>query len=929
MNRRHLLCAASVFAIQLSGGVAAAQVRNPVSADVEELVVTGSRVISDGTQSPTPLSVASADELQRAAPTSLAEGLVQLPALRGSTEPQNTNPSVNGATGQSFLSLRGLGPARTLVLLNGNRVGPSSDAGTADVSLLPENLVSRVEIVTGGASAAYGSDAVAGVVNFVLDTKFRGVKGLAQAGAAQVGDSVSYKAEVGLGQFFHDDRGHILLNVEFYDRRRIQAGRSHRDWDEKSTYYIPNPVTGALPLRLIQDNTTVAVANFGGLVASGPLRGLTFGPGGTPRQFVYGTDVGPIFMLGGEGVSLRQAFSPGMQRKSLFGRVDYDLTDQIKVFAEGSYADIESKFDSFHGSFYNATAFTIFQDNAFLPASVRQQMIATGQASFRLGRVFNEEGPTEIDANRQALRLTGGFDYEFSELWSLSGYGAYSKTNVYTGYNKVQNHRNLIAAVDAVRDPATGNIVCRSTLAGLDPGCVPLNLFGEGSPSAAALRFVTGGQWRDAEISQKVLSLTLKGEFATPLAGPMAVAAGVEYRGEEFSQTVDAISSSRVNFTGLRGGPAGVNGQLGGYLVGNPQPLAGEFDIREGFVEAQLPIVAGVPMIERLELNAAARITDYSTSGTVKTWKVGVVYTPIDDLRFRATRSRDIRAPNIAEMFSQGRQSTSNVRDPATGATIQFTALTSGNPDLDPEIADTFTAGVVYQPSQIPGLSVSVDYFDIKMQGAIASLGAQQTVDDCYRGDAVACSTIVAVGGQYRVSLFPRNLDSLKTSGVDFEVGYRTEFLGGSLSLRGLASRINEFETQSPGLAPVDRAGEVGRSPLAQWRWTASAVYQNGPWSVSGQQRYIAGGAYDKTFVEGVDINDNTIEAVFYTDATISRKFTTMGGTFDAFITVNNLFDRDPPKAANTILLFTMLADTSENYDIIGRYYTAGLRFRF
>lgn len=554
-------------------------------------------------------------------------------------------------------------------------------------------------------------------------------------------------------------------------------------------------------------------------------------------------------------------------------------------------------------------------------------MVRQNIASFRLGRYLTEAPFIRADNWNETWRIAVGAKGKLADRWNWDAYYTRGEGNTRVENQNVLIHRNFHAAVDAVRD-ASGNIVCRSTLSGFDAGCVPFNIFGEGSPSAAAVDHVIGDSFRDLTLTQDVAAATVSGELFSLWSDPIGVAFGLEYRKETAEQSVDAISSSIVSAAGLRGFPAGLVGQRGGFYVSNPQPIAGEFDIREGFVELAVPIVRDMPGFNLLEVNGAARLTDYSTSGSVTTWKVGVTYEPAPGLRARATRSRDIRAPNIAELFTGSTQSTGQLRDPTTGATVQFVGNTTGNPDLDPEIADTFTAGVVIQPAAMPGFSFSADYYDIQIDGAIASLGAQATLDECARGSQVACAQIEVVAGIYRVRLPQLNLQSLSTSGWDLESSYRTDFGDGQLTLRALANYTSKFVTITPGAAAIDRAGEVGGSSYPHWTATFSANWQRGPLSIYLQERFIDGGTYDATFVEGLDIDDNSIPAVWYTDITIRYGFEVRGHDVEAFATINNLLNKNPPVAPN-VAGSTSRATNFGLYDALGRYYTTGLRFRF
>lgn len=454
---------------------------------------------------------------------------------------------------------------------------------------------------------------------------------------------------------------------------------------------------------------------------------------------------------------------------------------------------------------------------------------------------------------------------------------------------------------------------------------MPINFFGEGSVSKAATAFVTGASFRDLRLKQDVFAASAQGSFpewAKLWSTPASIAFGAEYRKESANQVTDAVSQRFNDFTGIRGGPTARNGALGGFTQSNFQPVAGDYDVKEAFVELALPVAADMPLFYTLDLNAAARVTDYSLSGQVNTWKVGAVWNPVEEFRLRITRSRDIRAPNITELFSGGVAGNSSARDPATGNQYPLLSFTRGNPNLKPETADTLTYGAVFQPSFLPGLGLSVDYYDINITGAIASLGAQTTIDECYKGSAPACAQITFANSTYSLNLYPLNLSSLINRGFDVEASYSFDFMGGRLGLRALGNYTTKNQTTTPGSVAVDRSGEAG-----QLNATFSANFSKGPFTVNVQNRFIGEGLYNAQYVVGVDIDKNDVPSRNYTDLSLKYAFESMGAQNEAFLTVNNLFNKTPP-VLNTMSTFVQESDFSK-YDIIGTYVTAGVRFKY
>ena len=911
-----------------------AQIATP-SQTLEAVVVTGSRINSGGFDTPTPVTTATAEQLQQVAPANLADALNQLPAFKGST--RTSQPSgasaASGTNGQNLLNLRGLGSQRNLVLLDGRRVVASNSVGGRDINVLPQTLISRVDVVTGGASAAYGSDAVAGVVNFILDTRFDGMKLEAQGGVSEFDDAASHKLSAAVGKHFADDHVRLIAAAEYFHQDGISNQVDNgRDWLKYPAGRFANPAANATPRQLVLPDVRSSIGTYGGLITGGPLKGTEFGPGGVPRQFDYGNVTGTSFQSGGDGASATTGLSPQQRRANVFAYLEGDVTDNLTVFAEGLYSDVSSVLDGYYGfQIGTQNQFTIFRDNAYLPAAVRDQMVVGNLQSFPLGRMDAESPPVTLEQHTLLRRVVAGFKGTLGGNWNYDGYYSFGQTNQDLTQSNFTRNRRLYAAADAVVDPSTGQVVCRSTLFGMDAGCIPLNPFGPGSISAEAQGYILGNAGKYLKLTQHVVALNASGSlgdwFSLP-AGPISMAIGAEYRREAADQTVDAISAETTDVTGIRGAPAAFQGRYGGFQTFNPAPLAGHYDVKEAYLETEIPILRGLPLVERLDVNGALRHTTYSLSGSVDTWKVGVNYKPAADVRLRYTRSRDIRAPNILELFNSISQNSSNVT--VNGVTTQYTGFSSGNPDLKPERADTTTYGVVYQPSWLTGLQLSVDYHDIEIKDAIDSLSAQRTVDECARGNALLCEQIQTVGTALRIYTTQLNLSVLQTSGIDFEAAYSAPALGGSLMLRALASKLDEYSTQAPGSPLLDTSGSVGQYSQPTWSGILSAEYAYGPMSVYVQERYIGSGDIDSTLVEGIDMNLNHVGAYWYTDLTLKYRpsLPSIAQDTELFLTVNNLFNRDPPAVPPTSSTFQQPTNASL-YDTLGLYFTVGVRLKF
>ncbi|MGR6330033.1 TonB-dependent receptor plug domain-containing protein [Sphingomonas sp. XXL09] len=887
-----------------------------------DIIITGSRIGRSGYTAPTPVTVINSDQLVKSAPSTIAESLRNLPALTATSGPQRASGTQGG--GQSFLNLRNLGAVRTLTLLDGRRFVAASQFGTVDVNLLPAGLIQRVDIVTGGASAAYGSDAVAGVVNFVLDTKYEGLKGEVSSGISTEGDNAEKRAVLTGGISTAGNRLHLIASGEYYKNDGILEGQ--RDWARRGTNLINGPAGG--PAQILA-NDVRNLGTYGGMLLTGNggtaaqnalFRGLQFGPGGTVSPYSFGSYTTATQQIGGDGVDteLFQEINRPLERWSAFGRAEYNLTDNFSVFGEASYGWTDTRYSTSVNRHQVQNPITIRRDNAFLPQPIRTLLAANpAVTSLTMLRWSVEGGLTDVAVTTDTRRFVGGFNAKVGGL-KVNGYYQHGRTNQRTDVLNNEITANFTRAADAVINPANGQIVCRSTLTNPNDGCAPFNVFGEGSPSAAALAYTRGTSRTDSVFTEDVASLNVSGTLFEGWAGPVSFATGGEYRKETAELDVDPLS------------------RAGAFLFANPQPWSGKYDVREGYVETVVPLLRNLPFAKALEFNGAVRYTDYSTSGGVTTWKAGLSWTVFDALRLRGTRSRDIRAPNLSELFTSGRTQSATIVDPFKN-NIRLSGIfvtTGGNTQLQPEKADTLTLGAVLQPPMIPGFNLSVDYYDIKIKDAIGTLTPQQTVDQCFTGNQLACSLVQRDGGGNLTGLtaFPINLSELETNGVDVEASYRVPLSSmmdtdATLNLRTVVSYVGKLSSTTPGSAPIDRAGEVGISANPHWRFNAQADFYKGNFNVFNQVRFIGGGRYDVT--RGPDAIDlQNIKPQAYWDLQIGYKLEDVGFKgAEFYFNVRNVLDTDPPAAPGDGTI--ALATNTGLYDTTGRLFRVGFRFNF
>jgi outer membrane receptor protein involved in Fe transport len=924
-----LLSSASIVFVTLASAQAAfAQTATPEeqaaaetgdAASADDIVVTGSRITRSGFTAPTPTTVVGETDLARVGASNVATLLNQLPAFRATTS--STTGTLTTSSGANYLDLRGLGITRTLTLVDGQRFVPNNITGQVDLNLIPSLLIERTDIVTGGASAAYGSDAVAGVVNLIFKKRVEGIEGSVQYGVSSRGDNRELSVGLLAGTSFADGRGHVMVGGQYVDNKGVGA-MTTREWGRNAVQLISNPLFAAgngQPTRIIVGNVHPSAATNGGLINTpGLLRGIQFGPGGTTSQFNYGNPVGPTWMIGGDGTSLAdyQQLSTPVERASAYGRLSYEITPDIEVAASFFWGRSHTVGT---GGVTFEPAIKVFSDNAYIPASVKSVLTANSITDFTIGRIgkdYSEDRNRSYFLNDNLNNVYRGVLSIAGKLgdWKWSAYYEHGES-IYTQYTYNQRiEANWQRAIDAVFNPANPTqIVCRSTLTNPGDGCVPFDIFGQYSASPEARAYIRGTIYSRLHFIEDVGAASISGEPFSTWAGPVSVAAGVEFRSDRASSEVDAISAAN------------------GFYSGNPKSIRGTYSVKEGFVETVVPLLADKPLARSLELNAAVRYADYSVSGGVASWKVGLNYKPTENLRFRVTRSRDVRAPNLNELYTQGTNAVAQIIDPTNSTQGNAIISQRGSVALTPERANTLTLGVVYEPQWAPGLRLSVDGYDISVEGVITTLGAQDTVNRCAAGATNLCQYVIRNGANTITSVLTPflNLASLKTRGIDFEAAYRTR-LGnsGALSLRLLATYVDRLTTDD-GAIKIDVAGETGGfrvGGVPHWSATGIATYENGPFSVSGQLRYIGPGVYDAT-ATAATINDNRIPARLYTQ--LSGSYTILRSANDRKLelygVIDNLFDVDPPAAPNATQSFTNAA----LFDVIGRSFKFGLRFKY
>ncbi|HET7086236.1 MAG TPA: TonB-dependent receptor [Rhizomicrobium sp.] len=1001
-----LVCGAAFTALSTAAAMA-----QQAGAGVESVTVSGSRVITDIQASPTPVTIVTAEQLQATTPSDLPDGLNKLPVFAGSNVPRlaGNGGGGNGTSGgvpQNVLALRNFGVQRTLVMLDGHRATPTNADGSVDVDTLPQMLVSRVDVVTGGASAVYGSDAVTGVVNFILDKKFDGLKIDTNAGISTYGDAASFKFGAAFGTDLFGGRAHFEGAVRHFQQDGIPAFARPLGAlvvTQAGNGSFNTPFTNLL-------NTRKPDSPIGGLI-QGCLPAC---PLADNQQFVANGTLGPFFPgqtsgtgnqnSGGDGGFNRfGTIQTAIRQNELFDRFSYNVAPDTVFYVQGSGSESfasgwwfptkETPTNSSSGiakgaapaaGTSNLQASTFYKNNAFLPAAVQTalgnngtnpvsvQQSATASPNsiqpgntFQLGEYIQGTGPTGLVGTRNVnrnLNITTGLDGTFGNFsWDLFYTHGENRQAVDNLNNS--NYQRQFAASDAVLN-ASGQVVCYATTPAAGaaanaiygppaPGaaatpynnCVPLNPFGPTSISQSAYAYMTGTTFYHMTNTLDDVGGSISGTAFDGWAGPIKFALSGEARWNGYTVNSNASSNSTVDCTGLR--LCNQNLALWAQNVINNVDVSNNVWEFSGEVDA--PLLKDIPLIQSLSLNLAGRYTDYSTSGSVQTWKIGGDWHVNDSIRFRATTSIDIRAPTLNDLFQPLQQSVTGYTDfiVQPNQTRTLFVANQGNPALVPEVARTYTAGIVVTPDFIPGLTASLDYYQIKLKNAISGLSgtsqALQIACAASNGTSPLCAlwtrpisyTDTSLAN-FPTAIFSKSVNASFTQieGWDFETDYGWEMSDvvegwkGSWTSRLLANYqpVNE-NIQVPGTTPLTW------SAAPKGHVTAFLRYELDNWAIGLEDHWIGG--FSKKTTAPVNLASLTaanqiyanphVHSVNYLDVNLERNFEVSGGQFTGYFTVQNLTNAQSD-------IYTTSGSVGLTYpipfgqDLIGRYFTIGVR---
>jgi len=957
----------------LAAGAASVGVYAPSAAaqdqEIEQIVVTGSRIPQPNLEGTSPVSVIGAQEVALQGVTQVEDLINNLPQAFAD---QGGNIS-NGATGTATVNLRNLGSYRTLTLINGRRM-PAGDPRDAspDINQIPAPLIERVEVLTGGASAVYGSDAVAGVVNFIMKDNFEGLQfdvnynfynhdntqddakitpivknsGFATAPNYAGSDGASYELSMLMGANFADDRGNATLFVGYRDiDALLQSERSYSACALGSTAdgFVCGGSSTSYPGRFIVDAGN---------------RTAVLGQPGATREWttndVY--NYGPLnyYQRPGERYTI-----------SAFGH--YDVSDSARIYTELSFMDDRSVAQIAPSGLFGLDI-DIQCDNPLLSDAWRADLGCSGANADEFGNAFIlrrnvEGGGRQSDVRHTSYRGVVGIKGEVFDNWNYDVFGQYGTVVFNETYLNDFSQTRAFRAMDVIPDPVTGDPVCRSVVNGSDLNCVPYDIWNI-NVSPEAINYLQTPGFQKGNTAQTVVGASLASNlgdygWAVPTASSgIGIAFGVEYREESLENNTDSAYTTGDLF-----------GQ-GGPTIG----LSGGYNVMDYFAEIRIPLLNDVFLADTLSINGSYRYSDYGDpiDETTDTYGIGVDWAPFQSLKFRGSYQQAVRAPNVIELFSAaGLGLYDNDLDPCAGPTPvaslescantgvtaaqygtiidnpagQYNALFGGNQALDPEKSESWTAGIVFVPSFLDGMSITVDYFDITVDDVIATLPPTITLQQCLdTGNPLFCSLITRDGRgtlwatpQAQIVATNINLAAYETSGVDVTFDWNWGMGGlGSMGFNVVGTYLDEFVTEPiPGLGKYDCAGLYGSdcgTPLPEWRHKARLTWFM-PWNVdvSLQWRY-----FDSVTIDNADSNplltgpyndvDKELDSQNYFDLaaswTFAEKFTIRGG-------INNVTDEDPPLSAQVGAGFGNGNTYPQVYDAFGRYVFMGLTAKF
>ncbi|MFC5743139.1 TonB-dependent receptor plug domain-containing protein [Dyella tabacisoli] len=934
---------------------------------LESITVTGSRISNPNVISPTPISVLTAADIKATGAINIGDLMTTMPQLATSFTMGNSSQFI-GTVGIARQDLRNLGTNRTLVLVNGRRfVGATAGNTAVDVNLIPADWVERVEIITGGASAVYGADAVTGVVNFILKKNYKGANLHAQYGTSEHGGFDKKLISLTGGMNFAQDRGNVAVSIEHSD----QDSQEFSDRFGHQSYASIKTPNGPTDTALFGNAGSYTITE-GGTFSFGKPTDITkryvFDPNGSVRAQRFGglyDDTGRCTDCDRADLNQVNQLQPRYGRTSLSTVASFNITPDHHLYFEGNYSHVDVKKYGQPGFGSGASAYTITSDNPYISPDLAALMKANGAKSIKVGRFDVDGGRRGEDTSRDTTRAVFGINGAIAGDWDYDASVDYGVTDE-TRHNLNNRIKDRFAAsLDAVRDPVSGNIVCRSTInpgatnpnaldskgrprvlnpIALGGGCVPTSIFGNGAINAAAANWFNTTTTTRSRLTQFVGggSVTNNNLFQMPFeAGAASIAAGVEFRRESSRQVTDPLDVAGLTF-----------------LNAIP-PSGGAYDVKEGYIETALPLLSGRPFAQNLTFDAAARFSDYSTIGHTKAWRWGLDWSIDDNVRLRGTMSSAVRAPNIGELYSGQRENFFTITDPCTAAQIKngpnpsvrqancvalgvpqgwtstngatIRGVSGSNPNLKPEQGRTWTAGMVLTPQFLSGFGVTLDYWNIKLSNAVAAPTGTDMANHCVDSTTgignVYCQNTQRDGTSHElvyVSSLNQNISSLSTSGVDIGAYYSHPMFGGRMNWAIDATKVIAYTEHPFQDDPSNTVQDNGTLGFPKWKAVLRATYTLNNWMFNWNARYfssmlrVSNESYRSNPTQTTPIRSSS---GFFNDVKAGYKFGNSG--WQAYLGITNVFDRNPPVNSFGTTFGGGL------YDAVGRAYYAGFNYNF
>ena len=905
---------------------------------LEEVLVTGSRIQRSGFETSTPVNVVDQKLIEESGYANIYDVLKSVPSIGVGLGSANASPGAlsNPEAGASFVNLRGLGVDRSLVLVDGlRRVSGSSQSSAVDVSMIPAGLIERVETITGGASAVYGADAVSGVVNIIMKDEMEGVEMSISSGASTEGsggERIGFDLAGGTG--FDDDRGSLVFGVSYSKEDELRA--TQRDFSSRQVFVTNNPDnTGpddGIPDTINLDDSAIWIFATTGAFNLG---GQWYTADPDVRLIDTGVPYG-IYGVGGEGFRqvdfsrLRQEQETIATRASL----NYELFDGINFFFDADYGQTTTVGSAQPDNTTGGGGYTINslqRDNPLIPADLAASMDANGLTTLGFLRAYTNWGNRTPTFDRTSFSFAAGFEGTLQNDWDWS---VSFQDSRYENNSKWSNYaitENLANAIDVIADPVTGEPVCRSGAA----GCVPIYPLSQEPMSAEQDAYIRHTALRFHRNEQRVAAASLAGNLMDLPAGALQFAAGLEHREEEIKSMDDGLARQ---------------GAL--HLFRGQEPQNAEMSVKEAYLELVVPVIAEMPFIQQLDIEAAVRSSDYDTIGSTTASKIGLNWAISDDLRIRASSSISVRAPNLSELFSPGVTTGAFLIDPcditqinlgtssraancaALGIPVGWAnpnaanakqLITGGNPDLTEEESDSFTFGLVITPDAIKGLSLSIDYWDIEITDAIGSFGASDIIKKCVDSPSLAnnfCPMITRDGqlSIERINVSRINVGRLNASGIDFGGAYGFDIAGGDLSINLNGSFLMEHEELIDGSDPTSLFINRNDPNNPKLRSNLNLTYQQGPLSLGLNTRYIGSTIYDPNALTDETSDKPLVPSRVYNDLIIGYEFE---NELRITGTITNIGDVNPPRIGDLFL------GVRGNYDNTGRFISLRASYSF